>query len=121
PCDCEQLVQQVTGQPFTATPEVLQPMALGQLVRRLLTNLKTAYLRQGDFGRAARVSGRLCQIAPDDPAERRDLGVCLLQSGQPGRAIDSLAGYLASAPTGPEAQRVEQLLRQARVEVARWN
>jgi regulator of sirC expression with transglutaminase-like and TPR domain len=121
PCDCEQLVQQVTGQPFAATPESLQPLPLALLVRRVLTNLKSVYLRGGDFARAARTIDRIRQLAPDDTGEQRDLGVCLLQAGQPGRAIDLLVGYLAAAPNGPDAEPVEQLLRRARVEVARWN
>jgi regulator of sirC expression with transglutaminase-like and TPR domain len=120
-CDCEQLVQQVTGEPFAATPEALRPIAPGLLVRRLLTNLKSAYLRQGDFARAARTIGRIRQLAPDDPVEGRDQGVCFLQAGQPGRAIDLLAGYLAAAPDSPDAEQVEKLLRRARAEQAQWN
>ena len=56
-----------------------------------------------------------------DPAERRDHGVCLYHSGQPGRAIDLLCGYLEAAPNGPDAEKVADLLTRARAEVARWN
>jgi regulator of sirC expression with transglutaminase-like and TPR domain len=121
PCDCELLVQQVTGRPFAVTADDLRPIPPGLLVRRMLTNLKGVYLRHGDFVRAARTIGRLCQLVPDDPNEPRDLGVCLLQTGHPGRAIDLLAGYLAAGPAGPDAEQVEQLLRRARAELARWN
>jgi regulator of sirC expression with transglutaminase-like and TPR domain len=121
PCDCEQLVQQVTGQPFKVTPEVLQALPLGLLVRRMLTNLKTVYLKQKDFNRAARTIGRIRQLAPNDATERRDHGVCLLHAGQPGRAIDELSGYLEAEPHGPDASKVEDLLKRARSEVARWN
>jgi regulator of sirC expression with transglutaminase-like and TPR domain len=121
PCDCEQLVQQVTGQPFAATREALEPIPIGLLVRRMLTNLKTVYLKQKDFARAGRTIGRIRQLAPVDPAERRDHGVCLYHSGQPGRAIDLLCGYLEAAPNGPDAEKVADLLTRARAEVARWN
>ncbi|HEY1376140.1 MAG TPA: transglutaminase-like domain-containing protein [Gemmataceae bacterium] len=121
PCDCELLVQQVTGQPFVASRQMLAPLPVGLLARRMLTNLKGVYMRQGDFCRAARTVGRIRQIVPDDPAERRDHGICLLQAGRPGPAIDLLTGYLALAPDGSDADKVERLLRRARVEVARWN
>jgi regulator of sirC expression with transglutaminase-like and TPR domain len=121
PCDCELLVQQVTGQPFAATREALEPIPPGLLVRRMLTNLKSVYLKQKDFARAARTVGRIRQLAPDDPIERRDHGICLLHAGQPGRAIDLLTGYLAVAPHSPDAKKVNGLLKRAKVEVARWN
>jgi regulator of sirC expression with transglutaminase-like and TPR domain len=120
PCDCEQLVQQVTGESFAATPAALAAMPTGHLVRRLLTNLKSVYLRRGDFARAARTIGRIRQLAPDDATERRDLGVCLLHSGRAGQAIDLLTDYLSLAGC-PDADKVEPLLRRARAEVARWN
>jgi regulator of sirC expression with transglutaminase-like and TPR domain len=122
PCDCELLVQQVTGKPFAVTRVVLQALPLGQLARRLLTNLKTVYLRQGDFIRAIRTIGRLRQLAaPDDANERRDLGICLVHAGQPGRAIDLLTEYLEVTPHGPDADKVGRVLKQAKGEVARWN
>ncbi|HEX4591106.1 MAG TPA: transglutaminase-like domain-containing protein [Gemmataceae bacterium] len=121
PCDCELLVQQVTGQPFVATRECLRPLPPGLLVRRMLTNLKSVYLRRGDFARAARAIGRIRQLCPADSTERRDHGVCLLRAGQPGRAIDLLSEYLDATPHGADADKVGHLLKQARVEVARWN
>jgi regulator of sirC expression with transglutaminase-like and TPR domain len=121
PCDCEQLVQQVTGQPFAATRDTLLPLPLGLLARRLLANLKTVYIRQGDFIRAIRTIGRIRQLAPDDVTERRDLGICFIHAGQPGRAIDLLSDYLEVTPHGPDAAKVEHVLKQAKVEVARWN
>ena len=87
----------------------------------MLTNLKSAYLKKSDFHQAARTIGRIRQLAPNDVTERRDLGVCLLRAGQPGRAIDLLTEYLEATPDGPDADKVGQLLKQARFEVARWN
>jgi regulator of sirC expression with transglutaminase-like and TPR domain len=121
PCDCEQLVQQVTGRSFAATPNNLQPLPLGLLARRLLTNLKSVYIRQGDFIRAIRTIGRIRQLAPNDVMERRDLGICYVHAGQPGRAIDLLSDYLEETPDGPDAAKVGQMLKKAEVEVARWN
>jgi len=91
------------------------------LVNRLLTNLKGVYLRQEDFVRAARVIERLRQLSPDDTVQRRDLGVSLFRAGQPGRAIDHLAAYLAADPNRPDADTVRKLLNRAYKHVGRWN
>jgi regulator of sirC expression with transglutaminase-like and TPR domain len=121
PEDCEILVQQVTGVPFRATPEALAELPLGLVVQRMLANLKAIYLRQGDFPRAARVIGRLTQLAPADPLHQRDLGIALLQAGQPGKAIRHFSAFLESAPGSAEAETVRKLLGRARADVGRWN
>jgi len=121
PADCEHLVEQVTAMPFQATPDNLRPLPAGQTVLRILNNLKAIYLRAGDFLRAARVLHRLRQLAPDDPVQRRDLGVCLLHGGWPGRAIEHLSAYLEALPKADDADSVRQLLGRAKGEVARWN
>ena len=121
PEQCQALVEQVTGQPFELTPEALAPAPLGLIVQRMLNNLKGAYLRGGDFPRAARVLDRLHQLTPDDPLQRRDLGAVLLQAGHPGRAIDHLQAYLAAVPEAADAEVVRKLLNQSCAAVARWN
>ncbi len=121
PTDCEHLVMQVTEQPFEASAENLRAVPVGMTVLRMLNNLKGVYLRQGDFRRAVRVMERLRQLDPRDPLQQRDLGVSLLQMGQPGKAIDYLDGYLRAVPTAEDAATVRDLLRQARTQVASWN
>jgi regulator of sirC expression with transglutaminase-like and TPR domain len=118
---CEGLVERVVGIPFQATPESLAAITLGPMVLRMLTNLKGVYLRQGDFPRAVRVIGRLCQLSPNDMLQRRDLGAALLHAGQPGSAIDHLAAYLQTVPAPEDAEAVRRLIGQARGAVARWN
>jgi regulator of sirC expression with transglutaminase-like and TPR domain len=119
--DCAALVEQVVGIPFEATSDALRPVPLGPMVLRMLTNLKLVYLRRGDCARAVRVMGRLRQLAPGDPLQRRDLGATLVQAGQPGKAIDHLEAYLDAVPDAGDADTVRGLLRQSRAAVARWN
>jgi regulator of sirC expression with transglutaminase-like and TPR domain len=121
PCDCELLVQQVTGRPFEATAGGLLGIPLALMVQRMLGNLKAIYLRAQDFSRAARVLQRLRQLDPDDPALHRDLGACLVQTGQQGKAIDHLDAYLAAAPQAADAESIRRLLGQARRLLAQWN
>jgi regulator of sirC expression with transglutaminase-like and TPR domain len=119
--DCAELVEQATGMPFKVTAFDLQATPPGLVIQRLLNNLKGVYLRRRDFPRAARVIARLCQLAPNDPLQQRDLGVTLYYAGQPGPAIDPLTAYLHAIPTADDRRAVEQLLTQARQELARWN
>jgi regulator of sirC expression with transglutaminase-like and TPR domain len=121
PAQCEQLVQSVTSMPFRATAEALRPAPLGVIVLRLLSNLKAIYLGQGDFARAVRVLERVCRLQPGEPLQRRDLGVALFHTDQPGPAIGHLAAYLSALPDADDALTVRQLLTRARGQVARWN
>jgi regulator of sirC expression with transglutaminase-like and TPR domain len=121
PAECETLVEQVTGAPFTANAETLQGVPLGAMVMRMLTNLKGVYLREGDFGRAVRVIGRLRQLAPDDALQERDLGAALFQAGRHGSAIGPLSAYLRLVPQAQDHEQVSKLIALAKAQVARWN
>lgn len=118
---CARLVAGATGQPVEAADIDLEPTPPGLIAVRLLSNLKAVYLQHPDFSRAARVMGRLVQLVPGDPRQRRDLGVALVHAGQPGRAIDHLRAYLDAAPAAEDAAVVGEFLQAARQEVARWN
>jgi regulator of sirC expression with transglutaminase-like and TPR domain len=119
--DCENLVTQVTGEPFQATAKDLAPAPLRSIVIRMLSNLKAVYLREGDFRKGARVMKRLSQLSPGDMSNRRDLGISLVYSGAPGQAIDYLSAYLAAAPAGEDTQTVQRVLNQALKAVGAWN
>ena len=118
---CEELVERVAGTTFQATPDALAAVAVGHVAQRMLTNLKGSYLRLREFGKAARVIGRLIQLCPGDPTQRRDMGASLLQAGRPGQAIDHLQAYLGGDPPPEDHRSVGELLGQARGEVAQWN
>ena len=64
PCDCELLVRQVTGKSFTATRDALRAIPSALLARRMLANLKTVYLRQGDFIRGSARSAAFASSCP---------------------------------------------------------
>ena len=119
--DCENLIRQVTGRDMIVTAEMLERLPLYLIVARMLNNLKAIYLKQTDMPRAIRVLQRLRQLAPEDPELQRDLGVCLVHAGQPGRAVDLLTAYLDLAPQSMDAEAVRDVLRRAGAAVAEWN
>jgi regulator of sirC expression with transglutaminase-like and TPR domain len=118
---CEALVTEIIGRPFEVTPEVLEATPPGAIVLRMLTNLKTAYLADRSHLRAARVAYRLAQLLPEDPTQRRDLGLLLVQADRPGPAVDHLKHYLAETPDADDTDDVRKILSRALGEVARWN
>ena len=121
PDDCFEIAHRAAGAEVEISPEMMEPAAPGTIVTRMLSNLKGCYLRKGDFRRAARTIQRIIQISPGDLSHHRDLGVCCVQAGQPGRAIDHLTKYLNGDPDAGDMEAVEKLLQQARAEVAKWN
>lgn len=118
---CAALIEAVTGRPFAATDDALEPAPPGFVALRMLSNLKGSYLREPDFPRAARVIGRLVRLAPADPVQRRDYGVSLFHAGKPGAAIDPLEAYLEAVPAADDAGAVRGFLADARRDVAKWN
>jgi regulator of sirC expression with transglutaminase-like and TPR domain len=119
--DCENLVRQVTGKEYEVTPQALTRLPLALVVIRMLNNLKAIYLRRTDMPRAIRVLERLRQLSPDDVDLQRDLGVCLVHDGQPGKAIDLLATYLEASAQALDAEAVRDVLKKAKGMVAEWN
>lgn len=118
---CAELVRAATGQPFAATDAALAACPPGLVAVRMLSNLKGVYLQRGDFARAARVIGRLVQLRPGDPTQRRDLGVTLVHAGRPGAALDHLQAYLRAAPEADDFDAVAEFRKRALAAVARWN
>lgn len=119
--DCANLVRQVTGLSFEASPVSLQPHPPGLIVQRMLNNLKAIYLGQKDWARTARVLERLRQLNPYDQGLRRDLGVCLARHGQPGKAVDHLQAYLEAEPEAKDAATITAILQATQQRLAEWN
>jgi len=119
--DCEDLAERATGEPLESNREALGPASHAAIIRRMLTNLKGTYLQLNDFQKASRVIRRILQLEPQNASERRDLGVCLVQAGRHGAAIDHLEVYLGAEPVAADVELVRQMLKRARHETARWN
>jgi regulator of sirC expression with transglutaminase-like and TPR domain len=119
--DCEALVQRATGTPFNLSPLELAPVPTGLIVRRMLNNLKSIYVKQEDWPRSIRVLERLRQVDPDNVPLRRDLGICYLRRHQPGKAIDLLQSYLDNAAEADDIDTIRQMHRAAVRMVAQWN
>lgn len=120
--DCENLVRQVTGMPFEATPPNLGAIPLGWMFLRMLGNLKGIYLAGEDYLRSIRVMGRMLQLRPEDASLHRDLGVTWMKLNQPGKAIDPLNQYLEQVgDQAADGELIRRLLLEAKGLISRWN
>ena len=119
--ECEAQITRVTGASFRLSPVALEPIPLALLVERMLNNLRGIYLKSEDWRRACRTLTRLHQLNPTDAQVRRDLGLCLMEQRQPGKAIDHLGHYLQAAPEAKDHPQIEHLWHVARRAVGRWN
>jgi regulator of sirC expression with transglutaminase-like and TPR domain len=118
---CRALSTRIVGVDVPLSPSELSPPPLGLIVQRLLGNLRAIYLKREDWRRAVRTLGRMHQLSPSDVQVSRDLGVCLVRTEQPGRALEHLATYLRAAPDAADVSAIRDLLAAATREVGRWN
>jgi regulator of sirC expression with transglutaminase-like and TPR domain len=119
--DCEILVHQATGVQPDTFALAMEPIPLGLMLQRMLNNLKAIYVKREDWPRSIRILERLRQLRPQDAGLRRDLGLCYVRHGQPGKAIGHLREYVAEAVDAEDIEKVKQLLANAVKQVAQWN
>ncbi len=119
--DCENVVSQATGVPFEASALALEAAPLGVIVQRMLGNLKAIYYKAEDWLRSIRIMERMRQLQPEDAALGRDLGLCHVRVGQPGKGIGLLRRYLEQADEADDVEKVRRILDGAVRTVAQWN
>ncbi len=119
--DCRRILQEVTGGALEFHEDLLASVTKRDMIRRLLHNLKGAYLRAGDDERALAAVERLLLIAPRDAGELRDAGLLLLRLGRYGRALDRLEGYLATNPAPTDSDSVREHVAELRRRLAEMN
>ena len=104
--DCRDLVFRTTGRAALFRREILEGASGGQMLSRLLLNLKRIHLAQGSYDKALGCVERLLVVQPGDPREIRDRGLLLAHMGRPGAAIADLEHYLDRVPEAPDADSV---------------
>jgi regulator of sirC expression with transglutaminase-like and TPR domain len=96
--DCQRLLQSFSrGASFER--EMLEPASHRSILFRMLANLKGAYLKTGQEGRALRILERMLLLAPGHPGLHRDRGLLLFELGRAEEALRDLEQYQELAPT----------------------
>jgi regulator of sirC expression with transglutaminase-like and TPR domain len=92
------------------TPQLLEPVAKKQILRRMLNNLKFIYLRRRDFVKALTALDRMMIAEPDVPEDLRERGQVYLALECFPQAKADFEGYLRLAPDAPDAGKIRELL-----------
>src|SRR6266850_1134007 len=69
---CEELIQQLYGEPVPFHETFLAPVSKKQILARMLMNLKAIYIQAKDYLKALSVVERLLSIQPDAEQEMKD-------------------------------------------------
>ncbi len=108
--DCCELARDTGGVDLKSNPTLLAPVTERQILVRMLTNLKTIYLKGRALNKARLVLDLLLVAYPDDAEEHRLRGLIHLQQLNHRAAKADLEAYLRLAPPHAERQQVEQQL-----------
>jgi regulator of sirC expression with transglutaminase-like and TPR domain len=110
----ENLLRQLYGRAVPLHPHLLEPVTKKQIIRRMLNNLKSIYLRANDFLKGLSMVERLVIL---DPAAEdiRDRGVIYLKLECFRQALEDLERYLRLVPDAEDAMAVkEQVVKLAK-------
>ena len=108
--DCQQLVAESVGDAGGFSEEMLEPVSKRQILSRILNNLKMNYLRADDVARAWPVAGKMVQLSPESPVDRRDRGLLAHRLNRFAMARLDLRFYLDHRPDAPDRDAIEASL-----------
>ena len=110
----QELLDRAYGGMVRLQDSFLRTASKREMLTRLLTNLKSVYVKVGDHERALGAVERLLMITPMAPAENRSRGVLLARLGRQEEAAEQLEAYLRVAPTATDVPRVVEMIRTLR-------
>ncbi len=118
--DCRNLVIDLSDGRVEFQLAMLEPVDAPFILTRMLTNLKNAYVQEQQFDQALPVVERLLDVAPDEPAHLRDLGLLHYELKHYGPALQALNHYALIAGLAPD-DPVQQVIAHLQIQIARLN
>jgi regulator of sirC expression with transglutaminase-like and TPR domain len=113
--DLRNLAKQVLGTHAELDRDWFEPVDNRSVLLRLVNNIRTRALQQGELERGAEMNRRMILIAPHSVSLKRDLGMVEAHRGNVGAAIEAFHAFLSSEPpSGAERTEVEQMLDKLR-------
>jgi regulator of sirC expression with transglutaminase-like and TPR domain len=104
------------GEPQLPLSAWLAPATPRAILSRMLHNLREIHRAQGELTRLLAVHERLVVLQPEEPALRRDRGLCLAELGRAAPAIRDLHDYLAARPAAGDREMVMRRLADLRAD-----
>jgi regulator of sirC expression with transglutaminase-like and TPR domain len=102
--DCAELVRLSAGYEGPLEATWFEPLSPRDTVARMLNNLRSSYVRSGNWPKAATVIRLLRQTQPEAAEHLRDLGLVYYQQQRLPQAAHFLDAYLRRAPDAADAQ-----------------
>lgn len=106
--ELKSLLEGIAGKPVPLAGIDLEGMEQGEILLRMLRNMRAGYRRRGDRIRALAVAEDMLLISPGLPEALRDRGLLRLEGGDRAGGIADLRDFLGRAP---KARGVESVLR----------
>jgi regulator of sirC expression with transglutaminase-like and TPR domain len=114
--ECSLLAHEITGVDLAAEPAALDRVGSRYILVRMLNNLRSAYFRVNQYGKAAAVLDLLVEAFPGNSEYYKARGVARLNLRDFNGARTDFEGYLKRAP---EAQDRPEVTRQLQA-IHRW-
>jgi regulator of sirC expression with transglutaminase-like and TPR domain len=109
--DCAFLVRSTVGYEGPLEATWFEPAAPREIVARLLNNLRIAYVRNQQWREAILVIEQLRVVQPDAAEHLRDLGLAHYRQRSLHRAAHYLNQYLQTVPEAPDAEAIQEGMR----------
>lgn len=108
--DLERMLDQVGWPRRVLQQGLLDPSPLRLILARMLTNLRSVYLKRGELPRLLVVLDRLVALIPDSKDALRDRGILNAELGAPEAARADLQSYLRRWPEADDRDVVRRVL-----------
>ncbi|PSB20584.1 hypothetical protein C7B65_06685 [Phormidesmis priestleyi ULC007] len=110
PQDCQDRLNQMSGQIVEMQPQFLAAVTPRQFLARMLTNLKAIYLNRGELEKVLTAIERILILFPDAAFELRDRGILYFRTNRWIEARQDLKAYLEAVPMADDRDTIRKLL-----------
>ena len=121
PSDAEDVVAQALGQRIPLTDAHFTAVTKGQILTRMLSNLKSVYVQREAWAKALQVIDWLLLLEQGGTCQLRDRGTVLMKLGDFQRGAAEWERYLARYPNARDAAKLRSQLRRIRQVLASLN
>jgi regulator of sirC expression with transglutaminase-like and TPR domain len=119
--ECAALVSEATGYDGPFDQAWLRRTAPGDILIRVLNNLRGIFIHREEWARAVSVVEHLLELRPESPDSLRDLGLLHYRAGSLRKSVDLLSKYLKQYPSAEDATTTRRCLRHICKELATLN
>jgi regulator of sirC expression with transglutaminase-like and TPR domain len=110
PQDCQDRLNQMSGQSVEMQPQFLAAVTPRQFLARMLTNLKATYLNRGEMEKVLAAIERILLLFPNAAFELRDRGILYFRTNRWIEARQDLEAYLDALPMADDRDTIRKLL-----------